>query len=131
MPRIGRYTHGQTRFVTTPSAFERRRPTLAPLIAEIRRGDRSKLKARPDMFGQSKDRYSVLTGVQVARYAGHIVSVDGRPAIVAGMTIVPNIDMSILNGTPNLCSALPSSTKSSSPRLGTRCCFRFDLAVPT
>ena len=85
-----------------PSAFERRRSTLAPLIAEIRRGGRSKLKARPDMFGQSKDRYSVLTGVQVARYAGHIVSVAGRPAVVAGMTIVPNIDMSILKGTPNL-----------------------------
>ena len=28
--------------------------------------------------------------------------VDGRPAVVAGMTIVPNIDMSLLKGTPNL-----------------------------
>ena len=26
----------------------------------------------------------------------------GRPAVVAGMTIVPNIDLSILKGTPNL-----------------------------
>ena len=30
------------------------------------------------------------------------MSVDGRPAVVAGMTIVPNIDMSLLKGTPNL-----------------------------
>jgi len=54
------------------------------------------------MFYETKNRYDVLTGVQVARWAGHIVSVDGRPAVVAGMTIVPNIDMGLLQGTPNL-----------------------------
>ncbi len=54
------------------------------------------------MFSETKNRYDVLIGVQVARWAGHIVSVDGRPAVVAGMTIVPNIDMSLLKGTPNL-----------------------------
>ena len=42
------------------------------------------------------------TGVKVARWAGHIVSVDGRPAVIAGMTIVPNIDMGLLKSTPNL-----------------------------
>jgi diguanylate cyclase (GGDEF)-like protein len=72
------------------------------LIDEIRRGDTSALRARPDMFSETKNRYDVLIGVQVARWAGHIVSVDGRPAVVAGMTIVPNIDMSLLKGTPNL-----------------------------
>lgn len=85
-----------------PSAFERRRPELDPLIAEIRRDDRSKLRARPDMLSESKGGYRVLVGVQVARWAGHIVSIDGRPAVVAGMTIVPNIDPSLLKGTPNL-----------------------------
>ena len=85
-----------------PSAFERDRPAFAALIDEIRTGDHSKLKARPDMFAESKEHYRVLTGVQVARWAGHIVSVGGRPAIIAGMTIVPNIDMSLLKGTPNL-----------------------------
>ena len=85
-----------------PSAFENRRPILDPLIAEIRHGDRSRLKARPDMFSASKDRYKILTGVQVARWAGHIISVDGRPAVAAGMTIVPNIDSTLLKGTPNL-----------------------------
>ncbi|MEZ5829395.1 MAG: diguanylate cyclase [Hyphomicrobiales bacterium] len=86
----------------TPSAFESRRPALEPLINEIRKGDTSGLRARPDMFYETKNRYDVLIGVQVARWAGHIVSVDGRPAVVAGMTIVPNIDMSLLKGTPNL-----------------------------
>ena len=85
-----------------PSAFERRRPELDAVIAEIRRDDRSKLTARPDMLSESKGGYRVLTGVQVARWAGHIVSIDGRPAVVAGMTIVPNIDPTLLKGTPNL-----------------------------
>lgn len=85
-----------------PSTFEERRPDLEALIAEIRQGDHSKLRSRPDMFSESKDRYRVLTGVQVARWGGHITSVHGKPAVVAGMTIVPNIDMSLLKGTPNL-----------------------------
>jgi diguanylate cyclase (GGDEF)-like protein len=85
-----------------PADFERRRAVLEPLIDEIRHNDRSKLAARPDMFADSKQRYSVLIGVNVARWGGHIVTVDGQPAIVAGMTMVPNVDMSILKGTPNL-----------------------------
>ena len=85
-----------------PAAFEQRRPAFASVIDEIRRDDHSKLRARPDMFAESKEHYHVLTGVTVARWAGHIVSVDGHPAIIAGMTMVPNIDMSLLKGTPNL-----------------------------
>ena len=85
-----------------PAAFEKRRPALAALIDEIRRGDRSKLQPRPDIVGESMNRYHVLIPDQAARWAGHIVSVDGRPAVVAGMTIVPNIDKNLLKGTPNL-----------------------------
>lgn len=85
-----------------PPAFERRRSELDAVIGEIRRGDHSKLRARPDMLSDSKGGYRVLVGVQVARWAGHIVSIDGRPAVVAAMTIVPNIDPTLLKGTPNL-----------------------------
>ena len=85
-----------------PSDFERRRPNVEALIAEIRRGDHSKLKTRPDTFSESQGHYRVLAGVQVARWAGHIVSVDGRPAVVAALTIVPNVNMDLLKGTPNL-----------------------------
>ena len=85
-----------------PAAFEERRPVLAALIDEIRRGDRSKLAPRPDIVGESMNRYHVLVPAQSARWAGHIVSIDGRPAVVAGMTIVPNIDPTLLKGTPNL-----------------------------
>ena len=30
------------------------------------------------------------------------MSVDGRPAVVAAITIVPNVNMKLLTGTPNL-----------------------------
>ena len=85
-----------------PSAFNKRSAELDALIAEIRRDDTSRLQARPDMMAESKGRYRVLTGVQVASWSGHIISVDGRPAVVAGMTIVPNVDKTLLKGTPNL-----------------------------
>jgi diguanylate cyclase (GGDEF)-like protein len=85
-----------------PAAFERRHAALEPLITEVRNGNMSGLRKRPDMFYETKKRYDVLVGVQVARWAGHIVSVDGKPAVVAAMTIVPNIDMSLLKGTPNM-----------------------------
>jgi diguanylate cyclase (GGDEF)-like protein len=85
-----------------PSAFEERRPALDALIAEIRQGDRSRLKPRPDIVGASMKRYDVLAPAESARWSGHIASLDGRPAVIAGMTMVPNIDTSLLKGTPNL-----------------------------
>ena len=85
-----------------PAAFEERRPVLAALIDEIRRGDDSKLRPRPDIVGESMNLYHVLVPARSARWAGHIVSFDGRPAVVAGMTMVPNIDPTLLKGTPNL-----------------------------
>ena len=113
-----------------PSAFETRRKVLDPLIDEIRRRDRSGLKARPDMFSASKDRYKVLTGVQVARWAGHIVSVKGRPAVIAGMTIVPNIDSSLLKGTPNLLVSITFIDEEFISEIG-RSLLLHDLALTT
>ena len=58
---------------------------------------------RPDMFSESQSNYRILAGAaHVARWAGHIVSIDGRPCRRRRLTIVPNIDMSLLKGTPNL-----------------------------
>ena len=87
-----------------PSSFEARRTAVAGVIDETRqsRGP-SNLRARPDTFSQSQSNYRVLAGGgQAARWAGHIVTVAGRPALVAAMTIVPNINTSLLKGTPNL-----------------------------
>ncbi len=86
-----------------PSAFERRRPALEKIIFEARRGNHSDLKTRPDNFSKSQSNYRVLAGaVKVARWAGHIISVEGRPAVIAALTIVPNVDMGLLKKTPNL-----------------------------
>jgi diguanylate cyclase (GGDEF)-like protein len=85
------------------SLFERRRPSLGSVIDEARSGKRSNLTARPDTFSESQSNYRVLAGaVKTARWAGHILSVEGRPAVIAALTIVPNVDMNILKGTPNL-----------------------------
>jgi diguanylate cyclase (GGDEF)-like protein len=85
-----------------PNVFERRRPEVEPVISEAQ-GGKSRLRTRPDIFSERQANYQVLADVlSVARWAGHIVSVDGRPAVVAAMAIVPNVDMSLLKGTPNL-----------------------------
>ncbi len=86
------------------SEFESRKPALAEVIAEVRgRRVESNLRPRPDTFRklQSHDR-GLTIGENTARWAGHIVTVDGRPAVVSAMTIVPNIDMNLLKGTPDL-----------------------------
>jgi diguanylate cyclase (GGDEF)-like protein len=86
-----------------PSAFEARRRSLDAIIMEARTGKRSNLTPRPDRFSEAQSNYRVLAGaVNTARWAGHVIAVDGRPAVVAALTIVPNVDMSLLKGTPNL-----------------------------
>ena len=86
-----------------PSSFEHRRASVGEVIGEARRGEQTKLRRRPDSFTESQSNYRKLAGVlQVARWAGHIISVDGQPAVIAALTIVPNVNMSLLKGTPNL-----------------------------
>jgi diguanylate cyclase (GGDEF)-like protein len=85
--------------------FEERRTALAPVIAQARGESPAStgLKVRPDAFGADQSNYRTLTGaVEAARWAGHILSVDGRLAVVAALTIVPNVDMSLLKGASNL-----------------------------
>ena len=61
------------------------------------------MQTRPDTFRELQTNYKVLAGGgEAAHWAGHIISMDGRPALVTAMTIVPNIDTSLLKGTPNL-----------------------------
>ena len=85
-----------------PADFEKRRAVLAPVISEAR-GGASTLKARPDLFLEAQKNYRVLAGaVEAARWSGHIFSVGGRYAVVAALTIVPNVELTLLKGTPKL-----------------------------
>lgn len=85
-------------------AYELRRAELRPVIAEVRgHVADAVLKKRPDEFGRTQSDYRVFTqAAGAARWAGHIVTVGDRPAVVGAISIVPNIDMSLLKGTPKL-----------------------------
>jgi diguanylate cyclase (GGDEF)-like protein len=86
-----------------PSAFHRHEPQLSAVITGVRGGSSGGLRDRPDVFGASQENYDVLKGVlQWARWSGNILLIDGKPAIVTAITIVPNVDLSLLKGTPYL-----------------------------
>ncbi|HEX2842860.1 MAG TPA: EAL domain-containing protein [Hyphomicrobium sp.] len=89
---------------SSPDAYEARRPSLSAVVAEARQGGQgSPLKTRPDEFGRAQTTYKILSrAVKSAQWAGHIVSVGGKPAVVGAITIIPNVDLSLLPGKPKL-----------------------------
>ena len=112
-----------------PSSFERRRKSVEEVIVEARRGEQTKLSKRPDSFTESQSNYRKLAGVlEVARWAGHIISVDGQPAVVAALTIVPNVNMSLLKGTPNLLLSITNIDEAFISEIG-RSLLLSDLAL--
>jgi diguanylate cyclase (GGDEF)-like protein len=88
---------------TDPRTYEPRRETFGPVVSEARGAPDARLTARPDAFGEDQKDTNTLSGVPSnAGWAGHILPVDGKLAIVAAMTIVPNQDVTLLEGIPNL-----------------------------
>jgi len=88
-----------------PESFEAKRAVLGPVVAEARNGVStvSGMRARSDEFGRAQTSYKILSrAVKSAKWAGHIISVDGRPAVVAAITIIPNVDLSLLESPPKL-----------------------------
>jgi len=87
-----------------PNAFESRRAALAPVVAEARGGGAATgMRQRSDEFGRAQTSYKILSrAVKSARWAGHIVSVDGRPAVVGVITIIPNVDLNLLESPAKL-----------------------------
>ncbi len=85
-----------------PSVYAAREAAISSIVGEIRNGFGT-LRERPDDFGRAQTNYRILAGVlETARWAGHIVTLDGMPSVVAAITIVPNVDMTLLKGTPKL-----------------------------
>src|SRR5882724_7553090 len=86
-----------------PSAFFAHEPQLRSVIQGVRQGTSGGLRVRPDDFAASQGNYDLLKGVfKAARWKGNILLVDGKPVIVAAITIVPNVDVNLLKGTPYL-----------------------------
>ncbi|WP_072390759.1 EAL domain-containing protein [Hyphomicrobium sp. CS1GBMeth3] len=81
-----------------PETYNGRRAIIAPIVAEARHGTAdSRLRARSDEFGRAQMSYKILSrAVKSARWAGHIVSVNGKPAVVGVITIIPNVDLTLL-----------------------------------
>ena len=90
-----------------PAAFERRKNALAPVVDEARGNSDNALISRPDAFGESQKDYKTLAGVfEYAHWAGHILSIDNKLAIVTAIAIVPNQDKSLLKTPANLLVAI-------------------------
>lgn len=86
-----------------PSAFFGHEPKLRGVVKGLREGSAGGLRARPDDFAASQENYNTLKGVlESARWKGNILLIGGKPAIVTAITIVPNVDTTLLKGTPYL-----------------------------
>ncbi|MGE0828991.1 MAG: putative bifunctional diguanylate cyclase/phosphodiesterase, partial [Hyphomonadaceae bacterium] len=82
-----------------PTTYNLRAAQLGQVVSEVRSGARSGLHQRPDIFAQGNYEF-LAGGGQWARWGGHILSVDGRAAVVAAMTLVPNVDQSLNRPNP-------------------------------
>ena len=94
------YSHGAR---GQPSDYDVLRTVLDPVVDEARTGMATRLLDRPDLFGEAQGHYRTIGGpLQTARWTGHLLAIDGKPAFVSAITILPNVDMSLLTGTPYL-----------------------------
>jgi sensor domain CHASE-containing protein len=82
--------------------FDRYRTVFAPVLAEIRQVKGRSLRKRPDLFGAENYR-TIGSPLQTARWTGHLLTVDGAPAAVGALTILPNINTGLLKpGRPHV-----------------------------
>ncbi len=71
-------------------------------MTEARHGADGHLRNRESTFSESQGNYSSLLGASFGRWAGHIMNVNGEPAVVAMLSIVPNLDPHLLRGDPHM-----------------------------
>jgi diguanylate cyclase (GGDEF)-like protein len=83
-------------------AFARRQSVLHGVVWAARGAPDASLRVRDSAFTEDQERYSFLLGARDASWSGHILSVDGAPAVVSAMAIVPSVDASVLQGDPHL-----------------------------
>jgi len=84
------------------AAYDAHRAVLDQIVQEARGGADGTLRRRDRAFVESQGNYSALLGASFGRWAGHIMEVDGEPAVVAALSIVPNLDASLVQGEPHL-----------------------------
>jgi diguanylate cyclase (GGDEF)-like protein len=84
------------------AAYATHATVLDQIVREARQGASNTLRRRDRAFVESQGNYSALLGASFGRWAGHIMNVDGEPAVVAALSIVPNLDPNLLQGEPHL-----------------------------
>ncbi|MBY0564220.1 MAG: EAL domain-containing protein [Hyphomonadaceae bacterium] len=83
-------------------AYARRAAVLEHVVMAARGFQDPSLRLRDAAFTADQQRYSFLLGASNASWSGHIFVVDGQPAVVSAMAIVPSVDASVLEGAPHL-----------------------------
>ncbi len=96
------YANVQGELADAAVAYANRQAVLDQIVAEARGGPDGRLRRRDRAFVESQGNYQALLGASFGRWAGHIMSVDGEPAVVAALSIVPNLDPDLLQGEPHL-----------------------------
>lgn len=82
-------------------SFQLRANELAAVVAEVNTGAPAGLTTRPNTF-EIGDYQFLSAGSRRARWGGHILKVNGHAAVVAAMTIEPNIDMNLARAAPHM-----------------------------
>src|SRR5690349_3864373 len=111
-------------------AYGRHRVVFDELVTEPRHGADGHLRNRESTFSESQGNYSSLLGASFGRWAGHIMNVNGEPAVVAMLSIVPNLDPHLLHGDPHMLVSVVKIDRGFVADVG-RSLLISDLAVST
>jgi diguanylate cyclase (GGDEF)-like protein len=84
------------------AVFARHAGVLNEVISGARGVRNLDLRVRDGAFTADQARYSYLLGASNAGWSAHILTVDGVPAVVSAMAIVPSVDANALVGEPHL-----------------------------
>jgi diguanylate cyclase (GGDEF)-like protein len=91
------YTHGK--FVDT-AQFSSILKLAEPLIRDIRRAQSTRLSRTDGSTLRLHQRAEFMQSEKYIRWAGNILSIDGKPVLLAGMTIVPTKNKSLATARP-------------------------------
>lgn len=111
------------------AAYDTHRDVFDQIVAEAR-GAPNQLRQRDQAFVESQSNYSALLGGSFGKWAGHIMMVDGEPAVVAAISIVPNLDASLVKGEPHLMLSIVKIDAGFMSEVGASLLFS-DLSVST
>jgi diguanylate cyclase (GGDEF)-like protein len=97
------YANIEGKLQQNPAAAYARHAAQLNRVVQAARGNRdATLRVRDSAFTSDQRRYSYLLGARNAAWAGHILTIDGVPAVVSTMAIVPSVDANVLHGRPHM-----------------------------